>query len=101
MNTKGTVLITGINGYIASRTAQTFLEAGYSVRGTVRSFPSAKGVQDVFKDYVKVGKLSFLEVPDITKSGAFNEAVKGEDIFPALIFQKWSSIYADSRVSQI
>ena len=77
MNTKGIVLISGINGYIASRTAETFLEAGYSVRGTVRSLSSAKGLQDVLKDYVKVGKLSVVEVPDITKSGAFDEAVKG------------------------
>jgi len=77
MSTKGTVLISGINGYIASRTAETFLEAGYSVRGTVRSLSSAKGLQDVLKDYVEAGKLSVVEVPDIIKDGAFDEAVKG------------------------
>jgi nucleoside-diphosphate-sugar epimerase len=81
MNTKGTVLISGVNGYIASRTAQTLLEAGYSVRGTVRSLSSAKGLQDVLKDYVEAGKLSVVEVPDITRSGAFDEAVKGIALF--------------------
>jgi len=77
MSTKGTVLISGINGYIAARTAETFLEAGYSVRGTVRSLSSAKGLQDVLENYVEAGKLSIVEVPDITKDGAFDEAVKG------------------------
>jgi nucleoside-diphosphate-sugar epimerase len=77
MSTKGTVLISGINGYIASRTAETLLEAGYSIRGTVRSLSSAKGLQHVFKVYVEAGKLSVVEVPDITKNGAFDEAVKG------------------------
>jgi hypothetical protein len=83
MSTKGTVLISGINGYIASRTAETFLEAGYSVRGTVRSLSSAKGLQDVLKDYVEAGKLSVVEVPDITKASAFDEAVKGNSPFPS------------------
>jgi|SRR5579871_6225235 len=77
MSTKGTVLISGVNGYIASRTVETFLKAGYSVRGTVRSLTSAKGLQVVLKKYVEGGKLSIVEVPDITKDGAFNEAVKG------------------------
>lgn len=81
MGTKGTVLISGVNGYIASQTAETFLKAGYSVRGTVRSLSSAKGLQDVLKDYVESGKLSVVEVPDIIKSGAFDEAVKGTPHF--------------------
>lgn len=89
MSTKGTVLISGINGYIASRTAETFLEAGYSVRGTVRSLSSAKGLQDVLKDYVEAGKLSVVEVPDIIKDGAFDEAVKG--ISTSIIFERPST----------
>ena len=80
MSTKGTVLISGINGYIASRTAETFLEAGYSVRGTVLSLSSAKGLQDVLKNYVEAGKLSVVEVPDITMSHAFDDAVKGNSL---------------------
>jgi nucleoside-diphosphate-sugar epimerase len=36
------VLITGVSGYIASQTANQFLEAGYRVRGTVRSEAKAK-----------------------------------------------------------
>ncbi|KAK3994402.1 hypothetical protein QBC44DRAFT_322633 [Cladorrhinum sp. PSN332] len=71
---KGTVLITGLNGYIAGVTAEAFLKAGYSVRGTVRSAASAKPLLDALAHY---GRLSVVEVPDITQPGAFDEAVKG------------------------
>lgn len=76
MSSKGVVLITGINGFIAAHTAKAFLDAGYSVRGTARSLASTKGLEEVLKPYVSNGKLSFIEVPDITVSGAFDVAVK-------------------------
>jgi nucleoside-diphosphate-sugar epimerase len=38
------VLISGVNGYIAARTAEAFLKTGYHVRGTVRSMSSADGL---------------------------------------------------------
>jgi nucleoside-diphosphate-sugar epimerase len=72
---KGTVLITGLNGYIASVAAGSFLEAGYRVRGTVRRLSSAKAIEETFKDYGD--KLEIVAVPDITIDGAFDEAVKG------------------------
>jgi nucleoside-diphosphate-sugar epimerase len=75
MASKGLVLITGVNGYIAARTVEAFLKAGYSVRGTVRSKPSTKGLIDALSEYA--GKLEIVEVPDITVAGAFDEAVKG------------------------
>ncbi|KAI1308898.1 hypothetical protein F5Y03DRAFT_393265 [Xylaria venustula] len=34
---KGTILITGLNGYLAGRTAELVLREGYRVRGTVRN----------------------------------------------------------------
>jgi len=34
---KPTALITGLNGYLAGRTAELVLKAGFRVRGTVRS----------------------------------------------------------------
>jgi NAD(P)-dependent dehydrogenase (short-subunit alcohol dehydrogenase family) len=78
MSTKGLVLITGANGYIASVTVGAFLEAGWTVRGAVRRASSAKGLQEVLKKYVDAGKLEVVEVPDITVPGAYDEAVKGE-----------------------
>ncbi|TGO26465.1 hypothetical protein BPAE_0059g00350 [Botrytis paeoniae] len=73
-----TVLITGINGYIASVLGLHLLQAGYSVRGTTRRISSAepllKGPYAPYIDRVKI-----YEVPDITIAGAFDEAVKGVD----------------------
>ncbi|KIM99734.1 hypothetical protein OIDMADRAFT_104659 [Oidiodendron maius Zn] len=71
-----TVLITGINGYIASVLGQHLLTKGYSIRGTSRRSASSdsllKGAYAPYKERVKI-----FEVPDITASGAFDEAVKG------------------------
>lgn len=79
MPTKGTVLVTGANGYIAARTVEAFLKAGYSVRGTVRSLSSATEVKQALAEYAD--NLEFVEVPDITLAGAFDDAVKGEFTF--------------------
>ncbi|KAK4122990.1 NAD(P)-binding protein [Parathielavia appendiculata] len=78
MATKGLVLVTGANGYIAARTVEAFLKAGFSVRGTVRSLSSANEVMEALSEYAD--KVEFVEVPDITVSGAFDEAVKGVDV---------------------
>ncbi|CAI6338405.1 unnamed protein product [Periconia digitata] len=75
---KGTVLISGINGYIAAVTAQRLLDAGYSVRGTVRKSSSATAlIEGPLKKYFESGAFEVVEVPDITVDGAFDEAVKG------------------------
>jgi hypothetical protein len=65
-----------VNGYIASVTVGASLDAGYSVRGTVRRIDSAKTLERL-QSYVDAGKLEIVEVPDITVEGAFDEAVKG------------------------
>jgi nucleoside-diphosphate-sugar epimerase len=78
MTSKGTVLITGANGYIAAVTVGSFLDAGYSVRGTVRSLKSAQGLLTTLQSHVSAGRLEIVEVPDITVDGAFDEAVKGK-----------------------
>lgn len=71
-----TVLITGINGYIASRIGLLLLKSGYHVRGTSRSLSAEShllagafaGYADRYTHYV---------VSDITQPHAFDEAVKG------------------------
>ncbi|KAG8712620.1 methylglyoxal reductase (NADPH-dependent) gre2 [Ceratobasidium sp. 394] len=70
-----TVLVTGASGFIAVWVCKTFLEAGYTVRGTVRS--ASKG--DYLVDLFKSDKFSYVIVEDIAKDGAFDEAVKGVD----------------------
>ncbi|KAF4624150.1 hypothetical protein G7Y89_g14023 [Cudoniella acicularis] len=73
-----TVLVTGINGYIASVLTDLLLSKGYTVRGTTRKSASVeallKGPFAPFQDRVKI-----YEVPDMTVSGAFDEAAKGVD----------------------
>lgn len=76
---KGLILISGVNGYIAAHTAKHFLDSGYSVRGTVRKLSSTKPLLDgPFKEYAVSGRFEVVEVPDITTAGAFDEAVKGD-----------------------
>ncbi|EKM56842.1 uncharacterized protein PHACADRAFT_254183 [Phanerochaete carnosa HHB-10118-sp] len=75
--TKGKVLVTGANGYIAVWVVKNLLDQGYSVRGTVRRESSIPYLKDTFKDYAD--RLEFVVVPDITKEGAFDDAVKGVD----------------------
>jgi nucleoside-diphosphate-sugar epimerase len=75
---KGLVLISGVNGYIAAVTAKHFLDHGFSVRGTVRKQGSAEDmIKGPLKEYAEAGKFEAVEVPDITVDGAFDEAVKG------------------------
>ncbi|RSH88686.1 methylglyoxal reductase (NADPH-dependent) gre2 [Saitozyma podzolica] len=70
------VLVTGASGFIAAQTVRAFLEAGYRVRGTVRS--TAKG-EYLAKLFAGKGDFEYVLVEDITKDGVFDEAVKGVD----------------------
>lgn len=73
-----TVLITGINGFVAVHTAVQYLENGWNVRGTVRS--KEKGDKALalpcFKQYKE--KINYVIVEDLIK-GDFSEALKGVD----------------------
>jgi len=71
------VLVTGANGYLATWIVRTLLEKGYSVRGTVRSEVKATHLKQIFAKYGD--KFETVVVDDITKEGAFDEAVKGVD----------------------
>lgn len=69
-NTK-LVLITGVTGYIASRTAEAFLQAGFNVRGTSRSVKSSQPLQAALSAYVEAGRFEVVEVPDINGCQCF------------------------------
>jgi len=75
--TSGKVLVTGANGFIAIWVVQTLLQKGYSVRGAVRSESKAKHLRTTFASYGD--KFEIAIVPEITKEGAFDEAVKDVD----------------------
>ncbi|KAJ3712421.1 hypothetical protein C8R42DRAFT_317352 [Lentinula raphanica] len=72
-----TVLVTGANGYIAAWIVRTLLEKGYRVRGTVRTQDKGRALQKIFERFET--KFEFVVVPDITKDGAFDEAVQDVD----------------------
>ncbi|KIY74213.1 D-lactaldehyde dehydrogenase [Cylindrobasidium torrendii FP15055 ss-10] len=71
------VLVSGANGYIAMWVVRRLLESGFSVRGTVRNAEKARFLTQTFEKYGD--KLEIAMVDDITKEGAFDEAVKGVD----------------------
>ncbi|KAJ7609528.1 D-lactaldehyde dehydrogenase [Roridomyces roridus] len=73
----GKVLVSGANGFVATWCVQTFLDAGFSVRGTVRNAIKGKHLKRFFSSYGD--KFELVVVPDITAPGAFDEAVTGVD----------------------
>ncbi|KAI2621794.1 NAD(P)-binding protein [Hypoxylon sp. NC1633] len=77
MPSKGIILITGLNGYLAGRVAEAALKAGYSVRGTVRNLAAGAEVHKALLDLGYEGGAEVVQVSDMTKSGAFDKAVVG------------------------
>ncbi|KAI0342089.1 NAD-P-binding protein [Trametopsis cervina] len=73
----GKVLVTGANGFIAAWVVKTLLDEGYAVRGTARSESKGAHLKEIFKEYGD--KFEFVVVEDITREGAFDDAVKGVD----------------------
>jgi nucleoside-diphosphate-sugar epimerase len=71
------VLVTGANGYLATWVVKKYLEKGYSVRGAVRSLTKSAFLNENFAQYGD--RFELVVVEDITKDGAFDEAVKGVD----------------------
>ena len=71
-----TLLITGVNGYIASTLGMLILDKGYHLRGICRSAASAEalllGAYSRYKSRVQI-----IEVPDMTVDGAFDKVVAG------------------------
>ncbi|KAK7449183.1 hypothetical protein VKT23_013329 [Stygiomarasmius scandens] len=74
---KGTVLITGITGFLASQTALTFLEQGYAVKATARS--AAKAEEWISRFPQHKANYSYAVVADMAEDGSFDEAIKGCD----------------------
>jgi nucleoside-diphosphate-sugar epimerase len=72
-----TVLVTGASGFVAAHILDSFLDAGYNVKATVRSQRSADGVIKKHSNYA--GQLSFAIVEDIAAEGAIDKALDGVD----------------------
>ncbi|UKZ72169.1 uncharacterized protein TrAtP1_013108 [Trichoderma atroviride] len=71
------VLLTGATGFIGLRTLVLLLEAGYKVRVAVRNDTGSAKIK-AFKPIAPYeSQIEFITVPDITLSGAYDDAVKG------------------------
>ncbi|KAI9058000.1 NAD(P)-binding protein [Trametes sanguinea] len=72
--TSGKVLLTGANGYIAVWIVKTLLDAGYAVRGTVRSERKATHLRNLFSS--AGDRFEVVIIEDIAKEGAFNDFIQ-------------------------
>ncbi len=77
------VLLTGVTGFIAKRIALDLLNAGHSVKGTLRSDKRADEVRDAIRphltDPAALDRLSFVEL-DLTSDDGWTEAAQGCDV---------------------
>jgi len=74
--TKGTVLVTGISGFIARHCAVELLNAGYGVRGTVRSLRRVDDVRASLAKHSDVARLEFT-VADLESDAHWPQAIAG------------------------
>jgi dihydroflavonol-4-reductase len=77
-----TVLLTGISGFIAKHVALSLLNAGYTLRGTVRRLDRADEVRRALSphlDDAAMGRLSFVQV-DLGADAGWDAAMQGVDI---------------------
>lgn len=78
----GTVVLTGVTGFIAKRIAFDLLEKGYSVRGTLRSMSRADEVRDALRPHLSdpaaLDRLSFVTL-DLGRDDGWTEAMAGAD----------------------
>ncbi len=71
-----TVLVTGVSGFIAKHCALELLNAGYRVRGTVRSLGRGTQVKDTLARHADASKLELVET-DLESDAGWNEALEG------------------------
>lgn len=80
------VLVTGVNGYIGSHVADQLMEAGYKVRGTARNVSKAQDLAALWEKKFGVGRFEVVTVEDMSREGAFDEALKGISDLLKLMF---------------
>ncbi|KAL7925641.1 hypothetical protein ACQKWADRAFT_318743 [Trichoderma austrokoningii] len=73
---KDLVLLTGATGFIGFRTLILLLEAGYKVRVAVRNDTGSAKIKASKSTAPYESQIEYISVPDITVSGAYDDAVK-------------------------
>ncbi|EJT99776.1 NADP-binding protein [Dacryopinax primogenitus] len=69
--------VLGANGFVGLHIVKQLLEGGCIVRGTVRSASKGEWIKNKFSAHAD--HIEYAIVEDITKAGAFDEAIKGVD----------------------
>lgn len=72
-----TILITGVNGFIASNCADQALHHGFRVRGTTRSVEEHRWMVELFSAKYGEDVFDLVEVKDMQIPGAFDSAMHG------------------------
>lgn len=70
------VVLTGISGFIAKHIAIKLLNAGFTVRGTLRDLARAPEVQAAIAPHADTARLSFVAV-DLTDDAGWADAMSG------------------------
>lgn len=73
---KPTVLVTGVSGFIAKHCAVEMLNAGYRVRGTVRSLHRSTQVRETLARSADTSQLEFAQA-DLESDAGWSEALAG------------------------
>lgn len=76
------ILVTGVNGFIASHVTDQLIQAGYRVRGTTRDTNKTEWMKEMFGDAFEV-----VVVKDMSADGAFDEACKGRCLLFLLLYR--------------
>lgn len=71
------VLVTGVNGLVASNIADLLLKSGYKVRGSVRDPAKTIWMKEHFDSRYGEGNFEIVAVDNLTKEGAFDKAMQG------------------------
>jgi nucleoside-diphosphate-sugar epimerase len=74
---KSTVFITGATGFIGAQITAFALRAGYKVKLSVRREAQIDSLKKAFSE--SADRVKFVLIPDITKTGAFDNALQGAE----------------------
>jgi nucleoside-diphosphate-sugar epimerase len=77
---KQLVLITGASGHLGFKVLVTALEAGYKARVALRRLEQADKIKSAKSIQPHLDSVEFVEVPNITAEGAYDEAVEGVNL---------------------
>lgn len=70
-------LVTGVSGYIGSHVADQLMQAGFRIRGTTRNMSKVQGLSALWEKKFSKDRFEMVTVSNMSRDGAFDEAVKG------------------------